>query len=78
MARYASNRERCTHCQFGETWTAEFHRLGADCQHPAAASWAFMQVWGDGTISIKPDAPLCPHFVERPTGFMEDLDSINS
>jgi hypothetical protein len=74
---YGTNRERCTHCLHGDMWTAEFHRLGADCHHPEAATWPFMRVWSDGTVSIEPDAPLCPHFEERPSDFMADLDEVN-
>lgn len=78
MQPAASNRERCTHCRYGDMWTPEFHRLGADCGHPQAASWPFMEVWSDGTASIRPDAPACPHFDQRADdGLMRDLDAIN-
>jgi hypothetical protein len=76
--KYSTNRERCTHCAHGETWSAEFHRLGADCQHPEAGGWPYMERWSDGTLSIRPDAPLCQHFVERPADFLTELDLVNS
>lgn len=36
-----------------------------------------MQRWSDGTLSIRPDAPLCPYFDERPNDFMAELDEVN-
>lgn len=74
---FKTNREQCTHCIYGEMWTPEFHRLGADCKHPEAASWPHMQTWSDGTVSIRPEAPLCQHFVLRDDDQMRQLDIIN-
>lgn len=74
---YRSNRERCTDCAHGEMWTPEFHRLGADCKHPDAGAWPYMERWSDGTLSIRPDAPPCPRFVPRADDHMRQLDLIN-
>ena len=74
---YKTNRERCTHCLYGDMWTAEFHRLGADCKHPDAANWDYMEKWSDGTLSIRPEAPLCARFVPRKDDHMTMLDIIN-
>jgi len=74
---FATNRERCTLCVFGEMWTVEFHRLGADCRHPNAATWPHMERWSDGTMSIRPDGPPCPHFEPRTDSLMSELDAVN-